>query len=75
MSRCGRQFLLNPSKSVISDEKKALIDNLLLERLSLAAIARVVGVSESWLQCYVNKKYESVPRQVKVKKVQRTAHD
>ena len=65
---CGRQFVLNPAKSVISDEKKALIDRLLLERLSLAAIARVVSVSEAWLQRYVNKKYESVPRQVEVKK-------
>ena len=65
---CGRQFVLNPEKSAISDENKSLIDRLLLERLSLAAIARVVGVSKSWLQRYVNKKYESVPRQVEVKK-------
>jgi len=68
---CGRQFVLNPEKSAISDENKSLIDRLLLERLSLAAIARVVGVSKSWLQRYVNKKYESVPRQVEVKKKRR----
>ena len=49
-NECGRQFVLNPSKGPISDEKKALIDRLLLERISLARIARVVGVSESWLQ-------------------------
>ncbi|KJU86076.1 Insertion element protein [Candidatus Magnetobacterium bavaricum] len=31
-----------------------LIDLLLLERMALAAIVRVTGVSERWLQDYVN---------------------
>ena len=61
---CGRQFTLNSSKKFISDETKALIDKLLLEKLSLAGIARVTGVSETWLQAYVNSRYEQVPRQV-----------
>ena len=65
---CGRQFVLNPAKGPISDEKKALIDRLLLERISLAGIARSVGVSESWLQNYVNNKYAEVPREIVVKK-------
>ena len=39
---------------------------MLLEKISLAGIARVVKVSESWLQNYVNSKYDAVPRQVKV---------
>jgi len=43
-----------------------LIDQLLLERISLAGIARVTGVSKKWLQDYVNAKYASVERQVKV---------
>jgi hypothetical protein len=55
-------------KGPISDEKKALIDRLLLERISLAGIARSVGVSECWLQNYVNKKYAAVPREIIVKK-------
>jgi insertion element IS1 protein InsB len=67
-NECGRQFVLNPEKCPISDEKKKLIDRLLLERISLAGIARVVGVSESWLQNYVNKKYEQTPRKVVIKK-------
>jgi len=33
----------------------------------LAGIARVTGVSERWLQKYVNKKYETIPQQIKVK--------
>ena len=61
-NNCGRQFVLDPAKGPISDEKKELIDRLLLERISLAGIARVVGVSESWLQGYVNEKYEHTPR-------------
>jgi transposase-like protein len=63
---CGRQFVEDPQFRIISDETKALIDKLLLERLSLAGIARVVGVSESWLQGYVNEKYRTTPRQVQV---------
>jgi len=45
-----------------------LIDRLLLERISLAGIARVVGVSESWLQNYVNEKYAQTPRRIIIKK-------
>jgi len=65
---CGRQFVLNPAKSPISDETKELIDRLLLERISLAGIARVTGVSERWLQSYVNQKYDQIAQQVDVKK-------
>lgn len=59
---CGRQFVLDPLLSPISAEKKSLIDRLLLERISLAGIARSAGVSESWLQNDVNQKYRDVPR-------------
>jgi transposase-like protein len=44
--KCERQFVLNPDKSPISAHEKDLIDKLLLERIPLAGIARVVGVSE-----------------------------
>ena len=65
---CGRQFVLDPQKSKISDETKILIDKLLLERISLAGIVRVVGVSKRWLQYYVNNKYNNIPKQLEVKK-------
>ncbi|CAK0744386.1 hypothetical protein CCP3SC5AM1_1220004 [Gammaproteobacteria bacterium] len=65
---CGRQFVLNSEKYPISDEKKELIDRLLLERISLEGIVRVAGVSESWLQKYVNEKYDQTPREIKVEK-------
>lgn len=64
---CGRQFVEKPENKVISDETKSLIDKLLLEKIPMAGIARVVDVSESWLQGYVNEKYASVPRQVNVR--------
>lgn len=63
---CGRQFVINPTNSPISEETKQLIDRLLLERISLRGIARVTQVSWSWLQDYVNQKLARTPRQVKV---------
>jgi transposase-like protein len=63
---CGRQFVEHPSKKVIDQTTRQLIDRLLLERISLAGIARAVQVSEQWLQTYVNEKYAQVPRQVQV---------
>jgi insertion element IS1 protein InsB len=63
---CGRQFVEAPRQKIISDETKVLIDRLLLEKIPLAGIARVCDVSETWLQDYVNRKYEAIPRQVNV---------
>lgn len=63
---CGRQFIEHPTKKVIDSATRELIDRLLLERISLAGIARAVKVSEQWLQTYVNEKYAQVPRQVQV---------
>ena len=51
---------------MIDQATRELIDRLLLERLSLAGIARVMQVSEQWLQTYVNNKYAQVPRSVQV---------
>jgi IS1 family transposase/transposase-like protein len=63
---CGRQFVEAPRQKIISEETKALIDKLLLEKIPLAGIARVCDVSETWLQDYVNRKYEAIPQQVNV---------
>jgi len=63
---CGRQFVVNPTNITIPQETKQLIDLLLLERISLRGIARVTGVSWSFLQNYVNHKFRHTPRQVKV---------
>jgi IS1 family transposase/DNA-directed RNA polymerase subunit RPC12/RpoP len=63
---CGRQFVNKPTKITVSDETKQLINRLLLERISLREIARVTGVSWSWLQDYVNDKYSYIPHYIKV---------
>ena len=66
--KCGRQFVLYPEKSPVSSDKKKLIHKLLLECIPLAGVARVVEVSERWLQNYVNELYRQAPREVTVKK-------
>ena len=67
---CGRQFVEQPQQKLISAQTKQMINRLLLERIWLAGIVRVTGVSERWLQSYVNGLYAQQPRQstVTVKK-------
>jgi insertion element IS1 protein InsB len=59
---CRRQFVEDPLWRPISEETKGLIDKLLLERMALAGIVRVTGVSAQWLQDYVNAKYKAQPQ-------------
>ncbi len=50
----------------MSDDTKKLIEKLLLEKIPLAGMARVTGVSEKWLQNYVNDKYENISKEVEI---------
>jgi IS1 family transposase len=54
---CNRRFVAHPRKGPVSERTRQLIRRMLLERLSLRAIARVTGVSRSWLQRFVNDLY------------------
>ncbi len=63
---CGRQFVTTPSHQPISKPTRELIDRLLLEKIPLAGIVRATGVSERWLQYYVNQKLGAVKREVQV---------
>src|SRR5690349_18773746 len=54
---CGRRFVREPRTGPVPDDRKDLIRRLLAERLALRAIARVTGVSRSWLQRFVNALY------------------
>lgn len=54
------------SRQPIDEATRQLIDKLLLERLALAAIVRVTGVSERWLQMYVNQKSYQLPKAVEI---------
>ena len=58
---CRRQFVENPQWRPISDEIKGIVDRLLLEKISLAGIARALQISELWLQQYVNQKSKTMP--------------
>jgi insertion element IS1 protein InsB len=51
---CRRQFVINPEKKNISEHEKALIDKLLLEKISLAGIARTLNISQTWLGTYLS---------------------
>jgi hypothetical protein len=62
---CRRQCVEHPQHRVI-EASKGLIDKLLLERVSLAGMARVAEVLERWLQYYVNAHYAALPRAVTV---------
>jgi len=64
---CGRNYVDHPLNIPISDRTKQLLNKLLLEKIPLVGIARVTGVSERWLQKYINRKYEIIPRQIEVK--------
>ena len=55
---CNRQWVENPSKRVISEELRQIIDNLLLEQISQRGICRATGVSLKWLSSYLKKKSE-----------------
>ena len=54
---CNRRFVASPKKGPVSEHTKRSIRRMLLERLSLRAIARIAGVSRSWLQRFVNEIY------------------
>jgi len=59
---CGRQFVRNPQNKVIPKVTWDIVDKLLLEKIPIAGISRVTGISEPWLQKYINKKYENTPQ-------------
>lgn len=63
---CGRQFIENPTVKRIPSETWALVDKLLLERVPMAGIARVTGISDVWVQRYVNRVFKEVPKQAAI---------
>src|SRR5918911_559570 len=58
---CGRAFVLMPENRVITKEQKALIERLLLERISLRGICRAVGVGLRWLLQFMVERFQSAP--------------
>ncbi len=58
---CQRQFVESGPDWFVSAEDKILINKLLLERIPLAGICRVCGVSETWLLKYIKTLYSDLP--------------
>ena len=48
----------------VSQRTKVLIEKLLLGKFTLAEVAKITGISEQWLQTYVNAKAIVEPRQM-----------
>jgi insertion element IS1 protein InsB len=63
---CNRQFVEDPQWKPKDKDTFGLVNLLLLEKIPLAGIARATGVSESWLQEYVNNCYAAVLQTVNV---------
>jgi transposase-like protein len=61
---CRRQFFPDATQKVIGPQTWALIDKLLLEKIPLAGLVRVTGISADPLQPYVNWQYAAVPREI-----------
>ena len=62
LQKLWRQFVENPENKRISPAIWNLVNKLLLEKIPIAGIARVVGISESWLQNHINIIYKNVSK-------------
>ena len=66
---CGRQFVACFEQSLISDDTRALIERLLVERISLRGICRAVGVNLKWLLGFLVQCFEALPDHLHVQPV------
>jgi IS1 family transposase len=64
---CGRAFVLTPENFVITAEQRALIERLLLERISLRGICRAVGVGLQWLLQFMVTRFQAAPEDLYIK--------
>ena len=58
---CRRQFVEGGQDWFVSEKDKAVINKLLLERISLAGICRACDVSQTWLLGYLKELYGQLP--------------
>ena len=64
---CGREFLLVLALEPVQEEKRLLVEGLLLERISLRGICRVVKVSLAWLIKYMAEElFDKLPEHIHV---------
>src|SRR5262245_46803220 len=63
---CGRTFVVVPENHVITEEQRAVIERLLLERISLRGICRVRGVGLRWLLYFMAERFTAAPEHLYV---------
>ena len=66
---CGRQFVQSLVQYRISDDTRALIERLLVERISLRGICRAVGVGLKWLLGFLVQRVKALPEHLHVQPV------
>src|SRR5215470_11252626 len=63
---CSWAFVLTPENFVITAEQRALIERLLLERISLRGICRAVGIGLRWLLYFMVERFAAAPEHLYV---------
>jgi insertion element IS1 protein InsB len=66
---CGRQFVRCFEQYLIAEDKRGLIERLLVERISLRGICRAVGVTLKWLLGFLVQCFEALPDHLHVQSV------
>jgi insertion element IS1 protein InsB len=69
---CGYQFVQCFEQYLIADEKRGLIERLLVERISLRGICLAVGVKLKWLLGFLVQCFKALPDHLHVQSVTRT---
>ena len=66
---CGRQFVQCFEQYLIAQDQRALIERLLVERISLRGMCRAVGVTLKWLLGFLVQCFEALPDHLHVQPV------
>src|SRR5262245_33151876 len=66
---CGRQFVQCCEQYLISEDKRGLIERLLVERISMRGICRAVGVTLKWLLRFLVQCFAVLPDHLHVQPV------
>ena len=69
---CGRQFVQYFEQYRVSDDTRALIERLLLERISLRGICRATGVGLKWLLEFIASCFKRLPDHLNVQPITST---
>src|SRR5919202_4865002 len=66
---CPRQFVQCSAQYLISNDKRGLIERLLVERISLRGICRAEGVTLKWLLGFLVQCFEALPDHLHVQPI------